>query len=134
MAVLEDSLRLDPDNALILNNLAYLLVEEANRPAEALPYAERARELSGSEPNVLDTLGWVYIRNGRNEQAEAALKEALALQPKSPAANYHLGVLYQSTGRTATAREMLTRAVEYADNEKNEKVAQKAQEALNALN
>jgi tetratricopeptide (TPR) repeat protein len=133
LAVLEDILRLNPDNPVVLNFLAYLLVDEANRPVEALPYAERARELSSSEPNVLDTVGWVYIKNGRNEQAEAALKEALALQPKSPAANYHLGVLYQSTGRTATAREMFARAVECAAKEKNEKIAQKAQEALNAL-
>ncbi len=98
LAALEEIVRLNPNNALVLNNLAYLLVDSGNRPAEALPYAERARELAGSDPSVLDTVGWVYARNGRNEEAEAALKEALAHDPHSAITNYHLGVLYQTMG------------------------------------
>jgi len=133
LATLEEIVRLNPNNALVLNNLAYLLVESGNRPAEALPYAERARELAGSDPSVLDTVGWVYARNGRNEEAEAALKEALAHDPHSAITNYHLGVLYQTMGRNTAARIALQRALENAARQKNEELQRKAQEALNEL-
>ena len=133
LAALEEIVRINPDNALVLNNLAYLLVDSGNRPAEALPYAERARELAGSDPSVLDTVGWVYMRNGRHEQAEAALKEALAQNPFSAIANYHLGLLYQAMGRNPAARIALQRALEYAAREKNDELQRKAQEALSEL-
>ena len=49
-----------PDNPLVLNNLAYALAVRKNNPQEALPLAEKAHELVKGNPNIADTLGWIY--------------------------------------------------------------------------
>ena len=59
-----------PDNVVALNNLAYLLADKLDRSKEAIPYAERAAS-SSELLDVFDTLGWVYLKAGRNRDAIA---------------------------------------------------------------
>ena len=61
------------------NNLAYVLAEDLDRAADALPHARRAVELASDNPSVLDTLGWVLYRLGQLEEAEQVLERALLL-------------------------------------------------------
>jgi tetratricopeptide (TPR) repeat protein len=78
----ETSLALKPDNAQVLNNLAWLLAtceDPAFRdPALALALARRAAQLQESA-YILDTLAECYFANGRTAEAVAAGKRALAL-------------------------------------------------------
>jgi tetratricopeptide (TPR) repeat protein len=85
MNTYEKTLRLDPNQAEVLNNLAWLLVtvpdKEMRDPIRALPLAERAVEIERS-PVFLDTLAEAYFVNGRIADALAAIDEAIALDPK----------------------------------------------------
>jgi Zn-dependent protease with chaperone function len=78
----ETALALKPDNAQVLNNLAWLLAtceDPAFRdPARALALARRAAQLQESS-YILDTLAECYFANGRTAEAVAAGKRALAL-------------------------------------------------------
>ena len=78
-ALLERALKLEPDFAEAHNNLAYTLSEHMDKPAEALPLAVRAVELSPMNRGMLDTLGTVYISAGQPENAFEPLERALAL-------------------------------------------------------
>ncbi|MEO1583886.1 MAG: tetratricopeptide repeat protein, partial [Planctomycetota bacterium] len=72
-------LEIVPDDAELHNNLAYTLSEHMDKPAEALPLAVRAVELSPMNRGMLDTLGTVYISAGQPENAFEPLERALAL-------------------------------------------------------
>ena len=73
----ESSEKIDPKRGRTLNNLAMALSEMPMRRQEAVAKIERAIALYGRAPDLLDTLGQVYFRSERIEQAIAVLKEAL---------------------------------------------------------
>ena len=131
----EELLRIKPDNAGALNNLAYLLADNLNRAAEALPYAQQLYDVAPEQDKsvFLDTVGWVYFKNDQADQAEAVLLEALRLAPDYLAARYHLGQVYLSAGNRASAERAFRRVDELAQTQQDKEYAQKAQEALDQL-
>ena len=78
----ETGIRLEPDNARILNNLAWLYAtceeERFRNPQNALILAKRAAELEAA-PHILDTLAESYYVNDQFEKAIAAERRALDL-------------------------------------------------------
>ncbi|CAG0979544.1 hypothetical protein PHYC_01690 [Phycisphaerales bacterium] len=65
-----------PDDAEMNNNLAYLMAQ-AGKFDEALPMAQKAAELRPTSPDVLDTLGYIYMRTGKLKDAEQTLRRSL---------------------------------------------------------
>jgi len=63
-------------------------------------------------PTVLDTLGTVWLRRDRPEEAARAFERALERDPEMPSVRYRLGVAYARLGRRAAAREALRTALE----------------------
>jgi tetratricopeptide (TPR) repeat protein len=82
------ALKLKPDDAAALNNLAWLYAtaetEELRNPEQALSLALQAVALDPS-PHVLDTLAEAYYVNGRFDRAVEVARQALnnAWQDKS---------------------------------------------------
>ena len=74
-------LELDPDAASALNNLAWILLEEAPRDLrdreEAGRLAVRALELAPEDPYVQGTWGTVLLRRGEYQEAATYLRRAL---------------------------------------------------------
>ncbi|BAM04394.1 tetratricopeptide repeat protein [Phycisphaera mikurensis] len=104
-----------PEDVGALNNLAYLLAVDLDRPGEAVPLAERARDaLSQGVPPVqraavLDTLGWAQHLAGDETAARATLEESLRLAP-IPAAHLHLARVYRAIGLDTLADDQARRA------------------------
>jgi len=67
----------DPNQVLALINLAYLLGEYAQKADEALPYAQKAKELDPSSADAGGVLGWLYYRKGIYASALVNLKDAV---------------------------------------------------------
>src|SRR5712671_3337554 len=67
---------------------------------KAVLAAQQAERLSNTAPEVLLSLGAVYTTTGRNAQAVAELKKALALAPNSDEAYRRLGDAYGAAGQT----------------------------------
>ena len=78
------ALRLSPENAEVLNNLAWLYAtaqdETWRNPAEALRLSRKAVELD-PKPHILDTLAESYYQNGDFRSALAAINLAIAQKP-----------------------------------------------------
>ncbi|HXZ27723.1 MAG TPA: peptidase MA family metallohydrolase [Terriglobales bacterium] len=79
---LEQALRYQPNNAIILANYANVLLA-LRRFAEAVPYAEKAVRLAPDSFDAQAVLGVAYFQSGRTKEAIAAWKRALALQPNA---------------------------------------------------
>jgi tetratricopeptide (TPR) repeat protein len=80
------ALELDPANADALNNLAWLLIEQRERLAEAEELARRAVAAGGPDPHIaLDTLGRVLRARGLCQEAVEVFTEALTAAPAAAA-------------------------------------------------
>jgi Flp pilus assembly protein TadD len=99
------ALKIDPDNALILNNLAYVMAESGD--ATASQYAERAYRQAPFNPNVVDTYGWALVQNGQTAKGVEMLRAASSLAPGNPDIRLHLGKALLKTGDKAGAKEAL---------------------------
>ncbi|BCA53547.1 hypothetical protein W02_06870 [Nitrospira sp. KM1] len=113
----DQALRLNPRNVLAANNLAVLLVDHKSDP-QSLQKAfalSRDFEKEAPHPAFLDTLGWVRFKMGQQEEALRLIKDAATKLPRAAAINYHLGMAYYRSGRTAEARGYLSKAVQSPD-------------------
>jgi len=104
-------LRLSPNHAMALNNLAYLYAEESRSLPQALRYATRAFMLAPQDDSIRDTLGYVLLKNGRIDQGIRMLKKASESSPKNPSIWYHLALAYKANGDSSQAVENLQKAL-----------------------
>jgi len=102
---------LDPKLAVAYNNFAFLAANQRIDLDEALRFAQKATELDSKVPTFFDTLGWVYLARGQQEQAIATLSKASSLLPHDPEVWYHLGVAYAEAHQTADALRCLHQAL-----------------------
>jgi Flp pilus assembly protein TadD len=80
-------LKVEPDNIVALNNLAWHLTDVD--PKQALSYAKRAVELSPESSSILDTLAMAQLKNNDIKEARKSIDRALAASPKSPDIRFH---------------------------------------------
>ncbi len=88
----------DAQNTQALNNLAYELADTANKPDEALSFAEKARELDPANPHMADTLGWIYYRKGMYSAAIKQMETGAAQDQGNAVIKYHLAMAYAKSG------------------------------------
>ncbi|MCK9417924.1 MAG: PEP-CTERM system TPR-repeat protein PrsT [Nitrospirae bacterium] len=104
-------LRLSPNHAMALNNLAYLYLEENRSLPQALRYATRAFMIAPQDDSIRDTLGYVLLKNNRIDQGLKMLKKASESSPKNPSILYHLALAYKANGDSSKAKENLQKAI-----------------------
>lgn len=107
----ESVLALQPENAAVMNNLAYLYLVRLKDAAKGYDLAKRARTLRPDDAAVADTLGWALYLRREYPQALAALQEAVLKLGTHGEVQYHLGMAYYAMGQTEPAREALTKAL-----------------------
>lgn len=84
----EKLLGLQANNVVAMNNLAWLYAE--TNPARAEELAFSAYKLSPDSADVLDTYGWVLIKNQKYKQAIDVLSRAAAIAPDNKMIQEHL--------------------------------------------
>ncbi len=82
--VYEEALRQSPGSPRIANNLGFLLVEGGGDVARGTRLIEGALALLPDDPDLLDSLGWAYHRQGRAREALVPLRRSLALDATGP--------------------------------------------------
>ncbi|QDU36814.1 Tetratricopeptide repeat protein [Maioricimonas rarisocia] len=91
-----------PDNVVVLNNQAWLMTT-LNRPDAALPLIERAIEIAGPLPFLLDTCAMARAATGDAAEAIRELERALA-QDDSDVIRYHLALVHFKAGSLDAAK------------------------------
>jgi tetratricopeptide (TPR) repeat protein len=102
-------LRIQPTNVSALNNLAYVRAEELADAPAALPLADRLLQLAPQQAPVLDTVGWVYFKNGDLEKARDYLQQSVTIQPAVDT-YVHLAAVVAKMGDGAGAENQLKEA------------------------
>ncbi len=102
-------IELDPRHHHAHNALGYSLADRKLRLDEARQLIERAIELGGHEPFLIDSLGWVAFREGKLDEAERLLRQAHSARPDAEIAA-HLAELLWLQGRKDEARDVASQA------------------------
>ena len=94
VALAERLLKIYPDEVIMLNFLGYTYAEEGIRLKEAEQMIKKALAKSPGDGYIIDSLGWVYFKQGRLDEAIANLTRAIELAPKDSIIAEHLGDAY----------------------------------------
>jgi len=91
---MEVVIKTDPAHAEALNYLGYTYAELGTNLDEAEALIKRAMEHKADDGYITDSLGWVYYKKGRYQEAIQFLEEAAKLVPDDSTILEHLGDAY----------------------------------------
>jgi tetratricopeptide (TPR) repeat protein len=111
----ERALRVDPHNALVLNNYAYSLSERGLQLDRSLRMSEEAVKLVPDNDSYLDTYGWIFYQMGKYEDALKYIKKAIDQGSKSPVITEHLGDVYFKLNQKDQAMLYWQKAVDFGN-------------------
>ena len=113
------SLEINPDDAYVLNYLAYSWLERDYKINEAIKMLETAYEKKSNDPYIIDSIGWAYYLIDDFLKAEKFLKRAVELMPDDPIVNDHYGDILWKLDREIQARYFWGNVLEMKEVEKN---------------
>jgi tetratricopeptide (TPR) repeat protein len=98
-------LAMDSENSSALNYLGYMLADRNERLDEAQKMVGKAVELEPQNGAYLDSMGWVYFRQNRLDEAADYLQKALQKTGtrNDPTVHDHLGDVYFKQGKIRDA-------------------------------
>ena len=111
-----------PENAVALNNLAWIYHEEGDK--RAVDLAERAYRLKPEDSSIADTFGWILVQRGDAGRGVTVLQEAAMRAPQVGEIRYHLAVGLEKVGRHDEAGKELKRLLRDHDDFPQAKEAQ----------
>ena len=102
------SLEINPDDAYVLNYLAYSWLEREYKIDSALKMLEKAYVIRSNDPYIIDSIGWAYYLVDDFLKAETFFKRAVELMPEDPIVNDHYGDILWKLDRKIQARYFWT--------------------------
>jgi Flp pilus assembly protein TadD len=105
-------LAVDPENAAVLNYYGYMLGDLGIRLDEARAMVQKALVAEPYSGAYLDSMGWIYYKQGKYTEAEATLRKAVERESHDPTIHSHLGDVYAKTGRGELASAEWERSLE----------------------
>ena len=107
----EQVLALNPRATVAANNLAWMYAERGENLDIALQLAQTAKAQLPNQPDVNDTLGWIYAQKGLPQLAIPPLLSSVQKDPDNATYAYHLGFAYSKAGDHSKAKAALQKAV-----------------------
>ena len=98
------SLEANPDDAYVLNYLAYSWLERDHKINEAMEMLKKAYSQEKDDPYIIDSIGWAYYLINDYVKAEKFLKRAVEMMPDDPIVNDHYGDILWKLDRKIQAR------------------------------
>ena len=99
-----DSLKANPNQAYVINYLAYSWIEQGVKVKKSLSMLEKANKLRSNDPYITDSLGWALFKLERYKEAKDYLQLAVRLLPADPIVNDHYGDVLWKNGNEIQAR------------------------------
>jgi tetratricopeptide (TPR) repeat protein len=111
IATYRAALKLDPDNAIVMNNLAYAVADSGGDLDEALGLAQKARQQLPEFSEILDTIGWIYLKKDLHDSAAHVFEDLVEKYPANPMFHYHFAMALVKKGDRAAALDQLDLAL-----------------------
>lgn len=103
--------RLGKLNQVLANReLALFYADHQVKLAEALEFARNELDVR-HDVYTWDALAWVLYKNGRTQEAAAAVTKALSLKTNDSLLLFHAGMIYHSLGKNSDSEQFLRRAL-----------------------
>jgi tetratricopeptide (TPR) repeat protein len=99
--------QLQPDNPGALNALAFAITETGGDLNEAQKLIQRALQRDANNSSAKDTLGWIYLKTNRADDALQIFSNLVDKNPEEPSFHYHLGAALAKKGEGSRARAEL---------------------------
>lgn len=110
------TLKIDPQNAYVLNNYSYYLSERGVDLDKALEMSKKSNDLEKNNSSFLDTYGWIFYKKGDYPNAKIWIEKAFDNGgDKSGTIIEHLGDINYKLGDTQKALELWKKAKEAGD-------------------
>ena len=110
-----ESLNINPDDAYVLNYLAYSWLEREYKIEEAMEMLKTAYAAESEDPYIIDSIGWAYYLIDDYQEAEKYLKRAVEMMPYDPIVNDHYGDILWKLNRKIQARYFWKNVLEMED-------------------
>ena len=107
------ALALAPDQPFVLNYLGYSWADMGEHLAEARQMIDKAVQRRPNDGAIIDSLGWVMLRQGEVSGAVTTLERAVEMEPEDASINGHLGDAYWAAGRKLEAGYQWRRALTF---------------------
>ena len=98
------SLEAEPEQAYVINYLAYSWIEKGIKIEKSLNMLKKANKLKSNDPFITDSLGWALFKLGRYQESKEHLQLAVKLLPDDPIVNDHFGDVLWRNGNRIQAR------------------------------
>tara|TARA_B100001063_G_C16711390_1_gene528224 strand:- start:343 stop:1383 length:1041 start_codon:yes stop_codon:yes gene_type:complete len=98
------SLEANPEQAYVINYLAYSWIEQGVKIEKSLQMLEKANKIKSNDPYITDSLGWALFKLKRFKEAKDYLQLAVRLMPGDPIVNDHFGDVLWKNGNELQAR------------------------------
>ncbi len=112
-----------PDHHEALNYLAYMWAELGINLETALEYVNRALAHEPENAAYIDTLGWIYFKMGRYDEALEELLKAHNILPDDPVVADHVGDVYLALGHRQNAIKFWRLSLKNAPENEDEIIA-----------
>lgn len=131
---LETAMKIEPDNALLLNFLGYGKLERGEDLDAAEAMIRKASALRPDDASITDSLGWALYKRGRLPEAVETLSKAAAGDPAQSEIHEHLGDALFASGRRIEARFSWQAALLNAEGKAKSRIEGKLQAGLSPAN
>ena len=133
-AELETAMKVEPDNALLLNFLGYGKLERGEDLDVAEAMIRKASALRPDDASITDSLGWALYKRGRLPEAIETLSKAAAGDPAQSEIHEHLGDALFASGRRIEARFSWQAAAITAEGKAKSRIQSKMEAGLSPAN
>ncbi len=124
---------LEPDNASALNYLGYTWADMNQNLEQAEVLIKKAIELKPDDGYITDSLGWVFYRQGRYEEAVEVLQRAVELVSDDPIILEHMGDAYLKVSQKNKALKFYKKSLEVKEPKDKPELEKKIQKLMDSL-
>ena len=114
-----DSLEAKPDQAYVINYLAYSWIKKGIKIEKSLEMLKKANKLRSNDGYITDSLGWALYKLKKYKEAKVYLKKAVQLMPSDPIVNDHFADILWMNGNKLQARYYWKYVLNLEETDKN---------------
>ena len=112
-----ESLKISPNQAHVLNYLAYSWIDKGINLDKGLEMLKKATKLRENDGYIIDSLGWAYYAIKNYSEAEFFLQKAVELLPLDPIINDHYADTLWRLNKNIQARYFWNHVLKLNDTE-----------------